>query len=234
MNFSHRPLGREIARYADHIGQYPYRVVRRVVVEKVLAVPDEHIYDQNGFGACVGAALSGVMTYYNGKLYKWEWLWRKAKQWDDFPDTIYSDDNGTSAVGACRVLKKFGHIVQGKRLPSKSEGIKEYRWLSTIDQIRDAISRGYPVAFGCNWYSNFDTPRKYKGESWIGRSKNLGILRGGHETYFVGNSDKRRALLLCNSWGTDYGDKGKVWIGWDVVERLMREMGDLMAVTDRI
>jgi hypothetical protein len=38
-----------------------------------------------------------------------------------------------------------------------------------------------PVVFGINWYSNFDNPVKGSdGRFWIGRSTNLGTIRGGH------------------------------------------------------
>jgi hypothetical protein len=38
-----------------------------------------------------------------------------------------------------------------------------------------------PVTIGVNWYQAFDNPQKdEKGHYWIGRTSNLGRLRGGH------------------------------------------------------
>jgi hypothetical protein len=53
------------------------------------------------------------------------------------------------------------------------------------------IAAPIPVVIGVNWYSNFDTPvdsagNRYRwgakpvGHWWVGRSSNLGQLRGGH------------------------------------------------------
>src|ERR1044072_9957536 len=37
-----------------------------------------------------------------------------------------------------------------------------------------------PVVIGVNWYEDFDNPQPVSGRWWIGRSTNLGHVRGGH------------------------------------------------------
>jgi hypothetical protein len=43
-----------------------------------------------------------------------------------------------------------------------------------------ALPAPTPVAIGVNWYSAFDHPEKIGGAWWIGRSSDLGYVRGGH------------------------------------------------------
>lgn len=66
----------------------------------------------------------------------------------------------------------------GRRVPSDWNHVEKYpittRQLVTIPNV--------PVVLGINWYSNFDNPvyDKNYGQWWIGRSSNLGYIRGGH------------------------------------------------------
>jgi hypothetical protein len=66
----------------------------------------------------------------------------------------------------------------GRKEPTDWEHVEKYPL--TALRASEVPTRA-PVVIGVNWYSNFDSPVKdSSGNYWIGRSSNLGAIRGGH------------------------------------------------------
>jgi hypothetical protein len=64
----------------------------------------------------------------------------------------------------------------GRRVPKTWEHVEKYPLT-----IETAPAKPVPVVIGINWYSAFDRPAKdSSGAWWIGRTANLGTIRGGH------------------------------------------------------
>lgn len=237
-------LGRRVPTDWKHVEKYPIRRLMKESVqttERTLALPKQYIpyYDQGSEGACVGFGSSWMMSILNRHRYDARRLYLEAQKMDEWSDT--PPEEGTSVRAGLDVLRKVGHwrYVQGfvhrpgyfNNDPELTEGIEENRWATTVDEIRTAISSGVPVVIGVNWYRNFDRPMKYKGEWWIGRDSDLGTLRGGHCTCLFKTSDRRGAFGMVNNWGQDYP---RVWISYEVIERLIREDGEVGLVVDRL
>lgn len=51
-------------------------------------------YNQGKEGACVGFGWSRFMCLLNDELYSARWLWDRAKETDQWPETNPSDSNG--------------------------------------------------------------------------------------------------------------------------------------------
>jgi hypothetical protein len=96
-------------------------------------------YDQLRQGKCVGEGGSRMMSLMNRKRYDPTWLWNRAKERDQWPDTNPGDDNGTSVHAAMDVLRTLGHVVWGKKDPVPGEGIAANRWATTADQVMSAL-----------------------------------------------------------------------------------------------
>lgn len=233
-----------------HVQKYLFRAVAPKTVANVedrLSLPYWHWqHDQGREGACVGFALSFMMSILNEQQaraipqkpyvhkYNSRWLWSEAKRIDEWPETNPGDDNGTSVRAGCDVLRTLGHQrILGKvtNQADISQGIKENRWAITVDEIRTAISQGIPVVLGIDWMSNFDNPKLKGRDYWIGEG-DLGYVRGGHAICVYGASDKRQAFALKNSWGKSYP---LVWIPYKVVGELIQadRYGEACLVTDR-
>jgi C1A family cysteine protease len=99
-----------------------------------------------------------------------------------------------------------------------------------------------PLGFGIFWYYAFYTPVMKKSgtrnaeEAWIaptGSDPRWGGIAGGHCICGAGASDRREAFELANTWGRSYGKKGRIWVPYKAVERLMGEQGECAIVTDR-
>ena len=69
------------------------------------------------------------------------------------------------------------------------------------------LAEGYPFVFGMSVYESFESaavartgvvPMPKKGERMV----------GGHAVMAVGYDQPKKRLLVRNSWGTDWGQKG--------------------------
>jgi len=97
-------------------------------------------YDQGAEGACVGFGSSRMMSLLNRKKYDARWLWNRAKEVDEWPDTNPGDDNGTSVRAAMDILRREGHKPWGGTGQVKqSEGISANRWATTVPEVLDAL-----------------------------------------------------------------------------------------------
>jgi hypothetical protein len=99
-------------------------------------------YDQGREGACVGFGCSRMMSLLNRKRYDARWLWDRAKEVDEWPDTNPGDDNGTSVRAAFDVLRDRGHVVYkpaDEDGPSVTEGISANRWAKSADDVLGAL-----------------------------------------------------------------------------------------------
>lgn len=248
---SDKPLGRRQPTDFDHVSAYPLRtlitadelVVPPAGTEKGLGLPHWwKTHDQGSEGACVGFGSSAMMAITNhyqrltatGQdiTYRYDarWLYLESQKIDDWPET--PPEEGTSVRASAEILQVRGHrrVQRGVSGPeSAAHGISTYRWAKTVDEIRAAIYGGLAVSIGVNWYQDFDRPEFHLGEWWIGRG-NLGAIRGGHCVCLYRMSDRRQAFRLMNSWGATYPP---VWIGYDVMQRLLGEWGEAVVITDR-
>jgi C1A family cysteine protease len=93
----------------------------------------------------------------------------------------------------------------------------EYRSvLGTIGQIRGALAAGFPVVFGFDVYSSFESPE-------VARTGIMPVPKrgekklGGHAVLAVGYDDDKGVLIVRNSWGTGWGDKGYFFMPYAII-----------------
>ncbi len=87
-------------------------------------------------------------------------------------------------------------------------------WLVELKAVKAALAEDLPVVAGFQIYENF---YRYRGGIY---DRVEGRSLGGHAMCIVGYDDKKGALLIVNSWGTDWGEEGFVWMDYDLFERL--------------
>lgn len=204
-------------------------------VERVLPLPGlRTFYDQKGKSACVGYSTEWMMSIYNwGQKYDAEWLYHRAQANDKDPYTTPEQDNGSYVWAAFWSLMHLGNQKLTENSPDMNDGILSYYWGRGADNARTAIALGRPVVVGTNWYESFFTPDYINSEWWIGRTPNLGPLTkgGGHAYCIYGASDKRQAVKSVGTWGMVYP---LVWIPYEIVDRLIREDGEMTVAIDNI
>jgi hypothetical protein len=148
-----------------------WRKVRKIVVEPYegvvynFEVLGDNSYVANGIAVhnCVGYGSSRMMGILNHSRYDAPWLWDRAKEVDEWPDTNVGDNNGTSVRAAMDVLRTIGHIQWGKDKPDPKNGISANRWATNVDDLfsvlqNDTYKKVGAIPFFNSWGKYY--PRK--------------------------------------------------------------------------
>ncbi|MEO1103094.1 MAG: C1 family peptidase, partial [Pseudomonadota bacterium] len=95
-----------------------------------------------------------------------------------------------------------------------------------LDLIKQQLARGHPVVVGLNTYRAPNAEPNgpvttlallQSDEVYSGTLAPHGEAIGGHAMVAVGYDERRRALLVQNSWGPGWADGGFGWIGYDAL-----------------
>jgi len=98
-------------------------------------------YNQGSEGACVGFALSRMMSLLNRERYDAMRLYREAQLVDDWADT--PPEEGTSGRAGCDILRLRGawRMKRGVSVgPDPADGISANRWARNVDEIAACLS----------------------------------------------------------------------------------------------
>lgn len=125
---------------------------------------------------------------------------------DQFPGQWEPDDTGSSGLAVAKALKRRGWITR-------------YEHAFSFRAALAAIVRA-PVIIGVPWYENMFEPLD-SGYVEIG-----GDVVGGHEVLVRGIDPRRQHVLCDNSWSTSWGRRGRFWLRFATLERLLAEDGD--------
>jgi C1A family cysteine protease len=103
-------------------------------------------------------------------------------------------------------------------LAENYKGTKYYRLVPSsgqtqLDALLTTLAAGLPFMFGFTVYSSISN------DALIPFPKQGDQVEGGHAIMAVGYDDAKKALLIRNSWGISWGDKGYGWLPYDYVSR---------------
>lgn len=119
---------------------------------------------------------------------------------------------------------QFGTSVLALMKALKQEGrISAYLWATAAQQTARWLSEKSPVVIGVPWYSSFTTPDA----EGIIRLPATARIEGGHAVLLRGWNNKRGMFRLVNSWGSNWAQQGQAWLPAEVLERLIREGGEV-------
>lgn len=167
--------------------------------------PNEYaFYDQGTEGACVGFGTSTMMSHFNHKLYWARWLWDRAKEVDEWPETGPGDNEGTSVRAALDIVRTKGHIVYD---PTLHDALN-HDGVSGEAYLRSGFTATYAEGIAANrWIRSMDDCLEvlgYQGLDYVD---------------------------VMNSWGTFYPSLVRLPV--TTLERLWKEDGEIGVPTDR-
>lgn len=138
-----------------------------------------------------------------------------------------NEDSGAYIRDGIKVISKIGvcvetlhpHIEKNfKKKPTKKafkdastrlfnsyERITEFK-----DQLR-CLADGYPFVFGMTVYDSFMSDEVAK-TGIVPMPKSKEKTQGGHAVLAVGYDNKTKRVIVRNSWGTEWGDKGYFYL----------------------
>ena len=85
--------------------------------------------------------------------------------------------------------------------------IKYHRIEQNINHIKSCLLEGYPIVFGFTVYENFESEDVAK-TGIMEMPKRDDKVLGGHAVMAVGYNDKKKLIIVRNSWGIEWGDNG--------------------------
>lgn len=83
--------------------------------------------------------------------------------------------------------------------------------------IKQCLAEGFPIAFGFSVYESFYSQEvTTTGIMPMPDIKTESML-GGHAVLAVGYDDEKQMVLVRNSWGKNWGDKGYFWMPYQYI-----------------
>ena len=165
------------------------------------------ILDQGQTNHCVGYAWK-----------QWQQATPGARMDGPTADEIYYQ---------CKVLdgepnQEDGSTTQtGVKCMGREGRVQTYLWAFSLGTFRNWILTKGPIVVGTSWYDDMFTPDANNFVSVTGP------LAGGHEYLCYGYDAVKKAFKFCNSWGTDWGDKGTFWVHEAEMNKLIWHNQDL-------
>lgn len=92
-------------------------------------------------------------------------------------------------------------------IAKNDRSLKYRRVQQSLDQIKLALSEGFPIVFGFMVYSSFES-QQVSETGIVPYPKPDETLLGGHCVVIVGFKEKEKQFIVRNSWGASWGDEG--------------------------
>jgi C1A family cysteine protease len=202
------------------------RITRLKVIDKIdLRLFCPKVEDQEDLGSCTANAGVGLYEFVELKQKTEKPFWDASRLFLYYNTRVIegtvNEDSGAYIRDTMKALAKYGvcpekewpYIVDRfADKPPKSNythALKHkaltYRRLETLEDMLGCLADGFPFEFGFAVYESFQK---------IGKSgimlmpKKTERLLGGHAVMAVGYDQKKKWLIVRNSWGEGWGDKG--------------------------
>jgi len=183
------------------------------------------VEEQGSVGSCTGQAFAGVLEYLDRRndgahadVSRLFIYYNERKL-----ENATGEDAGAYIRDGIKALKEWGACDEylwpyderrwsvepssTAYMDAMKRRIKTYARVTSLYDLKAALAEGLPVVFGFMVYESFDS-----GE--VGKTGSMSMpeageeLRGGHAVLAVGYDDATRTLIVRNSWGETWGDKG--------------------------
>lgn len=200
------------------------------------------IVDQGHLGSCTANAIvSGLREYMELKnkvrlvLLSRLFLYYEERK---IEGTI-EEDSGAMLRDGMKVLNKLGtspekdypYIIENFRdKPTKQAykharkfRITSYNRIWDINDLRLALAEKSPVVCGIKVYESFES-NAVSTTGIVPMPKPNEQFLGGHAVLAVGYNNQTKQVIMRNSWGKNWGDKGYFYLPFDVFNFLIMDM----------
>lgn len=171
------------------------------------------IQDQGQIGMCGGEAAVSWVAAMNpsAMLQKYphamaRGLYSEATEIDNIFGVFPPTDCGTSVLAVVKAMRVNGFC-------------SSYQWgFGLVHTLRALASGAALVAFA--WRAGCDAPDSSGNIKWQGK------VRGRHILLLDGSYPETRCVRLCNSWGSDWGQRGWCFMSYDDFGKALDDYGE--------
>ena len=196
------------------------------------------VYDQGQVGSCTANSIAGAFEFTQKKQMLADFMPSRLFIYynERAIEHTVNEDSGAQIRDGIKSVAKQGvppesdwpysenmSIVTQKPKPiaytdAQQHKLVAYHRISSripataLNLMKSCLADGYPFVFGFVVYSAFEGPDIAKtGILNMPNTKKEEVV-GGHAVMAVGYDDKKKAILVRNSWGTGWGLKGYFWM----------------------
>jgi C1A family cysteine protease len=194
------------------------------------------IEDQLHLGSCVGQAVVGAFELMVNRLFKDRFVdlsrlfvYYNARAYDNMVD----EDAGTYVRYGIKSVNHFGVCAESiwpyitykfseapsldSYMDARTRMINKYYRVKNLDDILYAVNLEYPVVISMSVYNSFydlELPGKYE----LPLPQAYEQIIGGHAVTVVGYDLDQKKLIIRNSFGEDWGEKGYFYMPFDYIK----------------
>lgn len=168
--------------------------------------------DQGATSHCVGFAWHGVLrSLPNVQREPPPFvIYHRAQTLDEWPGENYE---GTSVRAGAKVLQALGKLTA-------------YAWAFDLETMLNWLAFKGPVVLGTNWLEQMRRPNA------AGIVRVSGRVIGGHAYEAIGYDDATELVYCQNSWGTGWGKRGRFYLRYADLARLIEAKGEVCTATE--
>lgn len=189
-------------------------------------------FDQGELGSCTANALGSCVEFLEtGFIPSRLFIYFNERQ---IQNTIDSDSGSTITTGI-NTLKTYGVCSESEwqydptkfeLKPSdqcyndaKKDLAEVVMNLQNLDEVKHCLATNYPVAFGFEVFSYFESEDMAKSGLLKMPEQNEQNL-GGHAVCAVGYDDTTKMVKIRNSWGENWGDHGYFYMPYEYISNV--------------
>jgi hypothetical protein len=187
--------------------------------------PNEPVLDQGSEGACVGFGVTNELRFnpvpcrgLDDVFARQRIYWVAQRDYDAWPGGAYPGAQpsyeGTSVLAGLKAAQAACYVT-------------EYRWAFGEPDLAMAVSYIGPCVLGLKWWTGMFNPDAR------GYLRPTGEVEGGHCVLAIGINMRSDYYTIYNSWGPDWGRKGKAKISRTDMAALLADDGEAAIITGR-
>lgn len=187
--------------------------------------PNEPVLDQGSEGACVGFGVTNELRFnpvavrgLDDVFARERIYWVAQRDYDAWTGGAYPGAKpfyeGTSVLAGLKAAQAAGYV-------------SEYRWAFGEADLALATSYIGPCVLGLKWWTGMFGPDRH------GFLRPTGQVEGGHCVLCIGLNMRSGYYTIYNSWGPDWGRKGKAKISRVDMAALLADEGEAAIITGR-
>jgi C1A family cysteine protease len=193
------------------------------------------IYDQGQLGSCASNAMGGIFQFEQMKQQIPNFMPSRLFIYYNTRviENTVNYDSGATMRGTLKTMVNSGVCPETmwtynrcfKKKPNDecynvalNNQVLEYLSLQpSLYDIKQCLAQGFPVAFGISLYQSFMSENVARtGVVPMPDLINESSL-GGHAVVAVGYDDTRNCLIMRNSWGVNWGDRGYFYLPYTYI-----------------